>query len=335
MIKHFCPISLERIAEMLCEKKKTLIIFHVRPDADAVGSAFALRELLRVMDVPVYCACADEIPERLCFLCDGVQGSSLLDEEIRLDYDRVISVDSASPSQLGELFSRLHKNVDLMIDHHASGDVYADYYIDPDAAATGEIIYELALILKKKGRIAEIPKRTLNCIFAAISSDTGGFRFQNTTPRVLRTAALLVEEGVDIASLSSYLYDSKPLVQLRAESAAIERMRFYENGRIASVLFPFELRQKLGASAEHLDTLIDVARSVSGVEIAFVVKQNECGGACRISMRSSGGFDVSKICASFGGGGHKAAAGCTVNVDCVEDAEGLILEALFRKINNK
>lgn len=335
MIKHFCPISLERIAEMLSEKKKTLIVFHVRPDADAIGSAFALRELLRVMDVPVYCACADEIPEKLFFLCDGAQGSVLLDEEIKLDYERVISVDSASPSQLGSLFVRLHKDVDLMIDHHASGEVYADNYIDSDAAATGEIIYELARILQKKGKISKIPERTYNCVFAAISSDTGGFRFSNTTPRVLRLAAELIEKGVDFTSINAALYDSKPLVQLRAESAAADRMRFYEDGRIASVLFPFELREKLGASSEHLDSLIDVARSVSGVEIAFVVKQNECGGACRISMRSAGDFDVSAICAQFGGGGHKAAAGCTVNVDCVEDAEGLILEALFRKINNK
>lgn len=334
MLKHFYPISLERIADMLCEKKKTLIIFHVRPDADAVGSAFALRELLRIMDVPVYCACSDEVPERLQFLCDGTQGSVLIDDDFALDYERVVSVDSASPSQLGSLYVRLHKDVDLMIDHHAFGTPYANNYIDPDAAATGEIIYELAKILKAKGRIAEIPERTLNCIFAAISSDTGGFRFSNTTPRIMRIAAELMEKGVDVAALSSLLYDSKPLTQLRAEGAAIERVRIYENGKIASVLFPFELKQKLGAASEHLDSLIDIARSICGVEVAFVVKQMECGGPCRISIRSTGNVDVAEICALFGGGGHRCAAGCTLNVDCVEDAEGQILEVLFRKMNN-
>ena len=101
MTTQFKQLTLDQLCQKLCENKKTLIIYHVRSDADAVGSAFALKELFRVMDIPSYCICSDEIPERLQFLADGVQGSVLLEEGLRVDYERVISVDSASPSHLG------------------------------------------------------------------------------------------------------------------------------------------------------------------------------------------------------------------------------------------
>ena len=172
---NFKKLSLDELCDRLCRNRKTLIIYHVRSDADAIGSAFALRELLKLMDIPAICACGDEVPERLSFLTDGVQGSVLLEEGMELDHDRVISVDSASPAQLGSLYDRLHKYIDLMIDHHAMGTVYADNYIDADAAATGEIIFSVAKRLLEMGRISEIPHRVINCTYAALCSDTGCF----------------------------------------------------------------------------------------------------------------------------------------------------------------
>ncbi len=330
MIDHFKSLTLRQIADELVLPKKTLIIFHTRPDADAIGSAFALRELLRVMGVPVYCACADDLPEGLAFLADGAQGSVLLDDDMIIDYERIVSVDSASPSQLGALFGRLRKDVDIMIDHHANGTVYADHYIDPDAAATGEIIYELAEILLQSGAIDEIPVRTLNCIYAAISADTGGFRYSNTTPKAMCIAAELIEGGVDFASINTELYDSKSLVQLRAESAGIENIELYFDGRVSAILFPYESKQSIGAENEHLETLIDIARSVRGVEVAFVVKQSERGAPYRVSMRSVGQVDVSRICQHFGGGGHKCASGCTVDAESAETVRDMILKELAR-----
>lgn len=332
MIEHFRKLSLEEIAEELAKPKATFILFHVRSDADAVGSAFALRELLRVMGVPVYCACSDEIPERLNFLVDGVQGSVLLGEDVIFDHERVVSVDSASPSQLGPLFSRLHKDVDIMIDHHAVGGVYADNYIDPTAAATGEIIYELAQILQRKGYIEQIPPRTLACIYAAVSEDTGSFRYSNTTPKTLRIAAELMESGVDTAMINSLLYDSKSFIQLKAEGEAMNSLSLYFDGRVASVLFPYALKKRLDAEDEHLETLIDVARSVSGVEVAFVVKQSNEEPTFRVSMRSKEEVDVSAICARFGGGGHKRAAGCTIEASSAEQAEKMVLAEISKRI---
>ena len=332
MIDHFRKLSLEQIADELVKPKKTLVLFHVRSDADAVGSAFALRELLRVMGVPVYCACSEEIPERLVFLMDGAQGSVLLDDDMIIDYERIVTVDSASPSQLGSLFSRLHKDVDIMIDHHAAGGIYADNYIDPTASATGEIIYELAQILQRKGYIEQIPPRTLACVYAAISADTGSFRYSNTTPKTMRIAAELMERGVDCAAINSMLYDSKSLVQLKAEGEAMNSLCLYADGRVASVVFPHALKKKLGAEDEHLETLIDVARSVSGVEVAFVIKQSSEEPIFRVSMRSKEEVDVSAVCARFGGGGHKRAAGCTIEASSAEEAEKFVLAEIFKRI---
>lgn len=325
MINQFRALALEDIARELQRAKNTLILYHVRPNADAVGSAFALRELLRVMGVPVWCACSDELPSRLEFLADGTQGSVLLEDDMKIDYERIVAVDSASPSQLGSLFGRLRRDVDIMIDHHASGQAYADYYIDPSASATGEIIYRLAKILLERGAIDEIPERVKNCIYAAISADTGCFRYSNTTPEAMRIAAELIEGGVIHADINSKLYDSKPMLQLIAESEAVRRVRLYDEGRIAVLLFPYELMQSIGVSGEHLDTLIDVLRSIEGVEVAAVIKQSAPDAPFRVSMRSKVDVDVAKICASFGGGGHARAAGCTIIADTAEKAEEKLL----------
>lgn len=331
MIDQFKRLSLDELCRRIAQNKKTLILYHVRPDADAVGSAFALRELLRVMNIPAYCACSDEIPERLLFLTDGVQGSSVLDDDLKIDYERIISVDSASPSQLGSLFERLHRDVDIMIDHHAKGTVYADNYIDPDAAATGEIIYRVARRMIEMGYIDRIPERSLNCIYAAISADTGCFKFANTTPETMRVAAELIETGVDFSYINTLLYDYKPLVQIKAEGEAVHRLKTYMDGKISSVVFPYSLKCSLGASSEHLETLIDVVRSVGGAEVAFVVKQNTEENLFNVSMRSMGRIDVSEICSRFGGGGHKRAAGCRFVAESAESAEKRVLEEILKK----
>ena len=328
MIDQFKSLTLEGIVCELPKPKNTLIIYHVRPDADAIGSAFALRELLHVMGVPVWCACSDELPERLEFLADGTQGSVILDDDMIIDYERIIALDSASPEQLGSIFSRLRRDVDIMIDHHARGRIYADHYIDTTAAATGEIIYKIARMLLERGFIEEIPERTKNCIYAAISADTGSFRYSNTTPTTMRIAAELVESGVDHAAISSALYDSKPYGQLIAESEAARRICFYREGKVATLIFTYELREKIGVSADELDTLIDVLRSVEGVEVAVVIKQPEPTSTYRVSMRSKSEIDVAAVCARFGGGGHPRAAGCTVVAQSGAAVEKMVLDAL-------
>ena len=324
----FQSLTMDALCDCLAEKRNTLIVFHARPDADAVGSAFALRELLWTMGVPAMCACADEVPDRLRFLSEHAQGSVLLDEEMGLDHEYVISVDSASPEQLGSLFGRIRRDVDLMIDHHGVGKIYADHYVDATASATGEIIYELACRLLERGMIAAIPHRVAEAIYAAICSDTGSFRFANATPKTLRIVADLLEAGVAGDQICRNLYEAKTVKQIRAEGEAARRLLVHDGGLFASTTIPYSSKFSLALADEDLETIIDIPRSIAGVEVAFVVKQPEQKNVYRVSMRSSGEFDVSRVCALFGGGGHKRASGCTVEATGIDDAEKKVLNAV-------
>lgn len=332
MITDFKALGMQEICERICENKTTLIIFHARPDGDAVGSAFALREILGAMGIRAICLCDDEVPDRLRFLSDDFQGSVLPVEDLKFGHERVISVDSASPSQLGNLFGRLLRNVDLMIDHHATGTVYADNYIDTAASATGEIIYLMAAYLVKIGKLEQIPPRALNCIYAAISSDTGGFKFSNTTPRTHMIAAKLIELGVDTAEINRRLFDCKSIAQIKAEGEAARRLRLFDGGRIAATTMPYSVKTELGVEDDDLATLIEIPRSVSTAEVAISVRQPEEKGFFRVSMRSVGAIDVAAACASFGGGGHKRAAGCSLEARDIDDALERVVEAVRKLI---
>ena len=321
----FKALAFEELCERLCENKRTLIIYHVRPDADAIGSAFALRELLTMMGIQAICACADEVPTRLLFLSEDVQGGVVLDDDFLLGHERVISVDSASPQQLGPLFDKLHKDIDIMIDHHAEGKVYADNYIRSDASATAEIIFDIAKYLLENERIPFVPQRVYTCIYTAISSDTGCFKYANVTPRTHIIASELVASGVDAADINHKLFDSKTLKQIKAEGEAARRLSVYEKGRVAAVTFPYSSKFSLGLEDENLETIIEIPRSLAGVEVAFAVRQPEDKDFFRVSMRSNGDFDVSKVCAVFSGGGHAKAAGCSLEARGIYEAEERIL----------
>ena len=324
----FKAFSFEELCERLSENKRTLIIYHSRPDADAIGSAFALRELLSMMGIQTICACEDEVPERLLFLTEDVQGGVVLEDGFLLGHERVISVDSASPQQLGSLFVKLHKDIDIMIDHHREGKVYADNYIRPDAAATAEIIFDVANYLLEQGKIPYIPQRVYSSIYAALSSDTGCFKYSNVTPRTHIIASELVATGIDTADINRRLFDSKTHKQIKAEGEAAKRLTVYDRGRVAAVTFPYSSKFSLGLTEEHLETIIEIPRSLTGVEVAFAVRQPDERNIFKVSMRSNGEFDVAKVCALFEGGGHAKAAGCTIEAGGIYDAERMILEAV-------
>lgn len=322
-------VTVEQATDILCNGQKYLILFHVHPDGDAVGSAFALRTLICATGREAVCVCADEVPERLRFLSEDAQDSVLF-ENIPEGYvaDTVVSVDTASPSQLGALYDVYKDKIDLMVDHHGKGTYYADYYVSPAMSACGEVLYDLLLSVADRCGLEELPHRVKELLYASISSDTGCFKYNNTTPTSHRIAAGMLEQGVDGADINHRLFGIKTLKQMQVEHAGFERMNFYADGRIAVITFPHSLKEQYGATDENLETLIDVARSVKGVEVAAVIKQFGQENKFRVSMRSSSDFDVSEVCARYGGGGHSRAAGCTLNCDSILTAEMTIVSVV-------
>lgn len=317
----------------LCDRleipMKTLLLMHTNPDADTLGSCLALASLLGAAESEVYCTCADPLPEYLRFLW---RGQKCLDVPEGFVPDRVISVDVASPSQLGGLRERYEGKVDLMIDHHGLGTPFADHFVDPDAAATGEIVFDIAKEFLNDGILCRIPDVFWSYCYAAISSDTGGFRFSNTTPATMRRAAVLLERGVDAPEINYQLFSQKSLSQMRAECIGFERLSLYADGRLAIITMPYEVIAQNGFADGELGTLIDIARAVRGVQIAVVLKQTRPENSFRVSMRSAIDFDVARIAAGFGGGGHTRSAGCTVTADGIDRAAELVREAIEKEL---
>ena len=326
------PLSFDELIDRLCPVADTLILFHRSPDADAVGSAFALKRILAELGSRAFCVCSDELPSRLTFLTDGKQ-ESVLPSAIpaELEIARIISVDTASPAQLGSLYELYGGQIDFMIDHHGTGEPYADYYIVPNAAATGELVFDAAKQLAVEERISMTPS-ICAALYAAISSDTGGFRFSNVTPDTHLRAAELLEYGVDAAEINHLLFDCKTPDQLRAQAAGISNLHLFADGKIAVITFPFALKMALGLSDADLDGLVEIARSIEGVKIAIALRQPKAEGVFRASVRASCDYDVAALCARFDGGGHKRAAGCTVTATDTDEAIQKLVSAI--KIEN-
>ena len=327
-------LTLTQVAQRLAVPVPTLILFHARPDGDAVGSAFALRALLTAMGMPAWCVCADEVPARLRFLMHGTQ-ESVLPAAIPADvaWSRTVSVDTASPAQLGALWESFEGKIDMMIDHHGAGTPYAPCHIVPDAAGCAEIIFDLSRAWLTMGALSYIPAQADTCIYAGLNTDTGSFKYSNVTPKTHRTAAELHRAGVDSAAITQKLYGSKPYLQLKAEGAGIRSLTLYADGRIAVVRFPYALKQELGVADEHLETLVDLARVIEGVEVAVSIRQPNEENVFRCSTRANGEVDVSAVCAAFGGGGHVRAAGCTLtDFDSIDDAAAAVVAEIEKQL---
>lgn len=330
----FRALSINEAADRLMGAESVLILFHVNPDGDATGSAFALRHTLAAMGKSAWCISPSEVPDRLLFAMSDTQSSSLY-ENIPEGFspDLIVSVDTASPSQLGVLYEIYKDKIDLMIDHHAKGTVYADNYIVPGASSCGEVLCSIVDVLFERTG-AEMPRRVCELIYTALSADTGCFRYNNTAPSSHTLAARLIARGVDSADINHKLFGIKTLKQMQVEHAGFERMNFYAGGRIAMIAFPYDLKNQYGATDENLETLIDVARCVKGVEVAAVIKQPTEENKFRVSMRSSCDFDVSDVCAHYGGGGHERAAGCTISADSILAAEMAMVVAIEHKMQD-
>ncbi len=330
--KLYRSINFEQLCDILSERRPTLILFHSHPDGDAAGSAFALSLLLGAVGSPTYCLCADELPRRYLFAFEGLQ-ESVLPSSLPEGFDSalIIAVDTASKSQLGSLADLYGDKIDLMIDHHARGEFYADHYIEPDAAAAGEIIFDISREMLRRGTIEKIPEGFDLLAYIAIAADTGCFKYSNTTPSTHRRVAELMG-SFDYADVNFRIFDAKTPDELKITRVALENVAYFYEGKVSVATLDFDQKQALDVSDEYLDALINVARSVAGVMVAASIKQPGRDNTYRVSLRSNSDIDVSLICLKFGGGGHRKSAGCTLNAPSMSDAVRMIVEAIREAI---
>lgn len=297
--------TLKEIAKVLLDAQSVLIYPHISADGDAVGSAAAICRTLRNLGKTAYILIEDEIPDNLKFLDKDY---ATFDGSIIQDPDVSLCVDCGDFGRLPKREQTFRKGkVTVLIDHHGTTENFCDYnYVDPSAAATGELIYAL---IKEMGVVPDV--ETGESIFCAITTDTGNFQYSNTTKNSHLIMAELFDLGVDTNKVSVEIYENERPEKLMITTRALSTMEIFGGGKGAIAYLTLKDMEETGARPFETDTVIGTLRSLAGVEYAAFVKEKEPG-VIRVSLRAKRKGNVAKIAADLGGGGHVKAAGCTL-----------------------
>lgn len=305
------------ISEIL-KSKNIYIISHVNPDGDNLGSCLSLALGLKKIKEDVFILKVDETPSDFLFL-PGIE--MIRDYKTDEDIDLLIAVDSSDINRLGRNKDLIESaNLVINIDHHISNTNFGDInIIDTRASATGELIY--SIIEKMK---IDIDEDIATCIYTALSTDTGSFKYDNTTDKTHKIASELIKSGADKKSINLNIYQNRSLERTNLFIKAMNSMEMHLENRVGVIKITKDILDATQTTMEDSEGIIEYVRSIGPVEIAILLK--EFGDEeTKVSMRSKKDMDVAEICAIFNGGGHKRAAGCTINKSIVE-ADQILLE---------
>ena len=309
------------------ERDEFLILSHIDPDGDAIGSSLGLHWALEALGKKVVTANESPLPDGLRFL----PGSEWVKQpaQVARVFDSVFILDCSSIDRVGPKAAALIGPDARVanVDHHAANDGFGDpKLVNVEASATAELIYE---ILEAYG--APIAPETADCLYVGIASDTGAFRYQNTTPRTLRLAARLVERGARPSATADALYGRKSEASLRILGMALASLEKRGGGQVGALTISRDMFDKAHATPEDADGIVQFAKSLDGARVGVLI-QEVAPGEVRLSFRSDGTLDVNEIAGRFGGGGHRNAAGARVRGE-LEKVRGAVLDALDRAVN--
>lgn len=307
--------TLAETAALLQAAKKLVVVSHVSPDGDTLGSGLALARALRAAGKEVLLNVDDDIPSVYTFL-PGIDDYRRFRGDESIEADLLTVLDASSADRAGNALQVVKTPAVLNIDHHKTNTRFADYlYLDADAAATCEIIY--ALLQKME---LPVDPETAICIYEGLYTDTGSFKYSNTTAHTLETAAALLRLGVNPSFISDNM-EVKTRSQVKMLCRILETLTFTANGKVACV----EISPELYDHNVETDVFISYPRYIEGVEIALLFKQTE-ENLTRVSFRSKK-QDVARIALSFGGGGHPRASGCSIHAP-LKEAKAIVLQAV-------
>ncbi|MEA3471770.1 MAG: bifunctional oligoribonuclease/PAP phosphatase NrnA [Thermodesulfobacteriota bacterium] len=305
---------LERIVEIINSGHSFLVASHVRPDGDAIGSILALYHALSDMGKEVVVYNRDKTPEVYRFL---PASEAIVHSIDSVDaFDAVILLDCSELERVGDEAERIGAIGSIInIDHHVSNNGFSPLsLVDIKASSTGEIIYGLIEMLG-----VTVTKDIATSIYTAVMTDTGAFCYSNTTSDTLTLAARLVEAGANPRTIAENVYETKPLIQIKLMEKALNTLEIDLNGRIGSIVVTQEMLAELGALPEHTEGLVDLVRSIAGVDVA-VFYQEMSKNNFKASLRSKRDIDIEKVAREFDGGGHINASACRLegNIDAVK-----------------
>lgn len=302
-------------ARLLLGWDRLLLLTHVRPDGDTVGSAAALCRALRDLGKTAYLLPNPELTATYAPYAAPYTAPE------GFAPDRVVSVDIAALSLLPDNARPYQDRVDLAIDHHPSQEFFArETCLEADSAACGEIVYDIITRLTPVTPDIALP------LYVAISTDTGCFVYSNTTARTHRIAAALMDCGIDAAPVNKALFRTKSVTRLAMESRMVADMELYDQGRVVVMQIPLSLRQELHATDADIEELSSLAALVEGTDCGVTLRELRPG-QIKLSLRTGPRVNATAVCRRLGGGGHRAAAGATIP-GTMEEAKAAVLAAI-------
>lgn len=314
-------MSLHEIAKAISKYEKIAILPHLSADGDALGSSLALALALEKLGAGARVYMEEAIPAVYSFL-PGAHLAEVYKEDIYEKVQLAVALDTGDETRLGKRIAIFKDALHTVnIDHHPTNTGFAELnYVDNGSSAVGEIIYDLLKILG-----FELDTETATCLYVAIATDTGGFRFGNTTPLTHQIAAMLISAGVNVAETTHRVFDMTSIEKVRLMGFAAENLVISDNGKIAFIFVSEDMMRKSGALEEDCDGIVNIGRNIRGVEVAVMMRQRS-DGEIKVNLRSNTSVDVSEIARVFSGGGHKKAAGFSIYSDCESVKEKLMGE---------
>ncbi|MBE7033905.1 MAG: bifunctional oligoribonuclease/PAP phosphatase NrnA [Ruminococcaceae bacterium] len=315
---------MQKVIDHLKKQSSVAIFVHVNPDWDCIGSAMALRCALRSIGIKSDVFTETPLSRHLCILDTDVITYS--ENAVAPDYECYCAVDVGSADRIGLWGTFVaEKENTVCIDHHYLNAPFGKVsYVEPKRSATGELIYEMLTL----GGF-EITKEIASYLYCAISSDTGSFQYASVNRRTYEIVIALTDTGINTTWLCSMLYERNSLTQLKLKAEAINSIKLYKNGTIATAKLTNETMVKYNADKSDADALAQLPRSIDGVMISAFLKELP-DGSIRVNLRSLGDYSVEPVAKIFGGGGHKKAAGCTFEGISIEEAEKQLIEELIK-----
>ncbi|MGE5173342.1 MAG: DHH family phosphoesterase [Betaproteobacteria bacterium] len=308
--------DLGRIITALQQCTTILISIHKSPDGDALGSQLGLMLALEKLGKTVTAHNLDPVPEIYRFLphADRIRAG----RPVSGKYDAYIVLDS-DPPRTGLFDGSVPADILINIDHHPTNPSEWSYtWLDTDAAATGEMIYKLIRELR-----VPLDRDIALCLYAAIFTDTGSFRYSNTSAESMKIAASLLEAGADPWLVTENVYESFAYKRIKLLGSVLAGMERSDDGRVAWVIVTDDLFRQTGTTAEDTDNFVNFVRSVKGVEVAILLRQT-AEREYKISLRSKGRVDLTGLAQSLGGGGHRNAAGSMIKGSLEEVKERVV-----------
>lgn len=296
--------SIGSFKRLIKQQKSFLIVTHVNPEPDTIGAALSLYHYIKSLGKKVRVYNEDVLPKFMQFM----KYSSVITTAVPAKkIDVLICVDAGSTDMLGSKFDSLKCGVCVNIDHHRTNTMYGDINIvDPCSSATCELLYRLFREMR-----APVDATVAALLLAGIIYDTGSFKYRNTTFSTLKIASELVRAGANITGITEKLYENQSLARLKLLEMILKTLELSSDGRIASVELTKSMYEATGTSKEDAEGMIDYPKSISGVVVAVLFREVR-EGTYKISLRSKSHFNVADIAERLGGGGHRNAAGCTM-----------------------